>query len=272
MGFSPKALKEYTESSFFSARFAGRAQKEAAETGRLIKQRNATQYEEQRRAAAKSSGEKKAEGQVLRLRLITSLLLALLRFSCDAHVSASKKVVEKKSALCARPSNSAASKCISNTQAREVTRNDTLFAMKSSLFRSEKWLLFYVFSALTVLLRNANCQQRPFYNIAHMVNSIKEINYYLARGANAIETDVSFAPNGTALYTFHGYPCDCFRHCTEREEITKYLEYVREITRTGKSNALPLICMPERYIRSFPIKPHRNGRKDLPLRGSVECI
>lgn len=41
----------------------------------------------------------------------------------------------------------------------------------------------------------------------------------------------SLRPNGTALYTFHGYPCDCFRHCTEREEITKYLEYVREITR-----------------------------------------
>lgn len=76
---------------------------------------------------------------------------------------------------------------------------------------------------------------RPFYNIAHMVNSIKEINYYLSRGANAIEADVAFSPNGSALYTFHGYPCDCFRHCTEREDITKYLEYVREITRPGKS-------------------------------------
>lgn len=107
--------------------------------------------------------------------------------------------------------------------------------------QTPKCLLFCVLSVLTVLLRNANCQQRPFYNIAHMVNSIKEINYYLARGANAIETDVSFAPNGTALYTFHGYPCDCFRHCTEREEITKYLEYVREITRTGKSVACCLL-------------------------------
>lgn len=76
--------------------------------------------------------------------------------------------------------------------------------------------------------------KRPFYNIAHMVNSIKEVNYYLAKGANAIEADVAFAPNGTALYTFHGYPCDCFRHCTEREEISKYMEYIREITRPGK--------------------------------------
>lgn len=64
-----------------------------------------------------------------------------------------------------------------------------------------------------------------------MVNSIKEVNYYLSRGANAIEADVAFSPNGTALYTFHGYPCDCFRHCTEREDIGKYLEYVREVTR-----------------------------------------
>ena len=72
---------------------------------------------------------------------------------------------------------------------------------------------------------------RPFYNIAHMVNSIKEVNYYLSRGANAIEADVAFSPNGSALYTFHGYPCDCFRHCTEREDIAKYLEYVREVTR-----------------------------------------
>lgn len=67
-----------------------------------------------------------------------------------------------------------------------------------------------------------------------MVNSIKEVNYYLSKGANAIEADVAFSPNGTALYTFHGYPCDCFRHCTELENLVKYLEYVREVTSTGK--------------------------------------
>lgn len=46
---------------------------------------------------------------------------------------------------------------------------------------------------LCAILRAVECQQRPFYNIAHMVNSIKEINYYLSRGANAIEADVSFS-------------------------------------------------------------------------------
>ena len=85
---------------------------------------------------------------------------------------------------------------------------------------------------LILILVSSLCsaEQRPFYNIAHMVNSIKEVNYYLARGANALEADVSFSPNGTALYTFHGYPCDCFRHCNEREEIENYLQYMREIT------------------------------------------
>jgi hypothetical protein len=76
-------------------------------------------------------------------------------------------------------------------------------------------------------------EKRPFYNIAHMVNSIKEVDYYLQRGANAIEADVTFSPNGTAIYTFHGYPCDCFRHCTERENFVEYLEYIREITTPG---------------------------------------
>lgn len=80
----------------------------------------------------------------------------------------------------------------------------------------------------------ASSVERPFYNIAHMVNSIKEINYYISRGANAIEADVSFSPNGTALYTYHGYPCDCFRHCNEREDIEKYLRYIRDITKPGK--------------------------------------
>lgn len=75
---------------------------------------------------------------------------------------------------------------------------------------------------------------RPFYNIAHMVNSIPEINYYLSKGANALEADVTFAPNGTALYTFHGYPCDCFRHCTGSEDIVNYLKYLRTITVPGE--------------------------------------
>lgn len=77
-----------------------------------------------------------------------------------------------------------------------------------------------------------------------MVNSIKEIDYYLGQGANAIEADITFAPNGTAAYVYHGYPCDCFRHCTEREEFTKYLDHVKQIT-------VPGICLCPYLVHTF---------------------
>ena len=103
--------------------------------------------------------------------------------------------------------------------------------------------MFYrmILVILISLLRGYDSSVRPIYNIAHMVNSIKEIDSYLSRGANAIEADVSFSLNGTALYTFHGYPCDCFRHCTEREDIEPYLAYVRELTKPGKLFSLIII-------------------------------
>ncbi|KAI1280660.1 Dermonecrotic toxin LiSicTox-betaIA1i [Halotydeus destructor] len=104
---------------------------------------------------------------------------------------------------------------------------DTMSAAKCH----RKCLVLLIVTVTLLHAVQSSDPQRPFYNIAHMVNSIKEINYYIQRGANAIEADVSFSPNGTALYTFHGYPCDCFRHCTEREDFAKYLEYVREVTR-----------------------------------------
>ncbi|KAH8023004.1 hypothetical protein HPB51_009608 [Rhipicephalus microplus] len=72
--------------------------------------------------------------------------------------------------------------------------------------------------------------ERPFFNIAHMVNSIKEVDQYLRLGANAIEADVTFQGDGTAKQTFHGSPCDCFRNCYMRENIVDYLEYIRKVT------------------------------------------
>ncbi|XP_054709227.1 dermonecrotic toxin StSicTox-betaIB1i-like [Uloborus diversus] len=72
--------------------------------------------------------------------------------------------------------------------------------------------------------------RRPFYVIAHMVNSIYEMEEYLARGANAIEADVTFNANGTIKQIYHGYPCDCYRVCDEKENFGKYLNYVRDLT------------------------------------------
>ncbi|RWS05624.1 sphingomyelin phosphodiesterase-like protein, partial [Leptotrombidium deliense] len=85
------------------------------------------------------------------------------------------------------------------------------------------FLLFYFQCKKTV-------QQRPLYNIAHMVNSIRQVNEFLELGANAIETDVVFYSNGTAMKTFHGTPCDCFRDCFHSESIVNYLEYTKNIT------------------------------------------
>jgi hypothetical protein len=102
-----------------------------------------------------------------------------------------------------------------------------------------------------------------------MVNSIKEVNYYLSKGANAIEADVAFAPNGTALYTFHGYPCDCFRHCTEMENLAKYLEYIREITRTGKSLTASDHTMPTAILS---LLPHDRMKHWLSCSSSHSCL
>ncbi|XP_064470609.1 dermonecrotic toxin SPH-like [Ornithodoros turicata] len=90
-------------------------------------------------------------------------------------------------------------------------------------------------SLLLFSLREVAADQRPFFNIAHMVNSIKEVDYYLRLGANALEADVNFQQDGTAKQTYHGTPCDCFRDCHRREGIVDYLEYVRKISSLSDS-------------------------------------
>ena len=94
--------------------------------------------------------------------------------------------------------------------------------------------------------------KRPFYNIAHMVNSVKEIDYFLAKGANAIETDIYFAPNATPIYAFHGYPCDCFRHCGERERLETLFDRIRQLSTENSESYNPklvLVFLDLRLIR-----------------------
>ncbi|XP_023222781.1 phospholipase D SpeSicTox-betaIB4-like [Centruroides sculpturatus] len=79
-------------------------------------------------------------------------------------------------------------------------------------------------------------QQRPIYNIAHMVNTIKELDTYLDKGANSIEVDVQFTTNGSLHSTYHGFPCDCFRICDNREDFIEYIKYVRNISSPGSSD------------------------------------
>lgn len=75
--------------------------------------------------------------------------------------------------------------------------------------------------------------RRPVWNIAHMVNAIYQIDYYLDMGANSVEFDIAFDNNGNARFTFHGVPCDCFRSCVRYEKIEDYLEYMRQLTAPG---------------------------------------
>ncbi|CAN7939385.1 unnamed protein product, partial [Ixodes hexagonus] len=76
------------------------------------------------------------------------------------------------------------------------------------------------------------CQdnRRPFYIIGHMVNSVPQVSQFLESGANAIESDVEFSENGTAVRTFHGLPCDCLRRCKESADMAEYLQYIRDVT------------------------------------------
>ncbi|XP_049273629.1 dermonecrotic toxin SPH [Rhipicephalus sanguineus] len=69
--------------------------------------------------------------------------------------------------------------------------------------------------------------RRPVYNIAHMVNTVEQVDEAMRLGANSIEADVTFTANGTATWFYHGVPCDCFRWCDSHEEIPALLDYVR---------------------------------------------
>jgi glycerophosphoryl diester phosphodiesterase len=48
------------------------------------------------------------------------------------------------------------------------------------------------------------------------------------QGATAVEADVTFSNDGQPLYTYHGPPCDCWRHCNQQEDFDDYINFVRE--------------------------------------------
>ena len=80
------------------------------------------------------------------------------------------------------------------------------------------------------------CLKRPFYNLAHMTNSLEQINIALSDGANGVEFDVQFNSEGKPLYVYHGYICDCFRRCDHRTDFESYIEYIRNITTPSHIN------------------------------------
>lgn len=74
-----------------------------------------------------------------------------------------------------------------------------------------------------------------------MANSLKEVDDFMAQGVNAIEADVTFASNGTALKFYHGPGCDCGRYCEYSTEITTYLSYLRDSVNEGGEYADKLL-------------------------------
>lgn len=68
---------------------------------------------------------------------------------------------------------------------------------------------------------------RPIYVFAHMANSLEEFEDFLARGVNAIEADVSFAPNGTVTNFYHGPGCDRGGDCERKTDAGVYFNHVK---------------------------------------------
>ncbi|XP_015763853.1 PREDICTED: phospholipase D LlSicTox-alphaIII2-like [Acropora digitifera] len=77
---------------------------------------------------------------------------------------------------------------------------------------------------------NRVISSRPVYNIAHMVNAVKQIDQWLGYGANALEVDVKFAYNGTPKHFYHGFPCDVGRDCERWAYIKNYINALRDRT------------------------------------------
>lgn len=89
------------------------------------------------------------------------------------------------------------------------------------------------------------------------------------KGANAIEVDVTFARDGNPLYTFHGRPCDCLRHCNRQENFGEYLRYVREIAidePDGMGKNLSLLFLD---LKLDPLDQRAKARAGIELAKSI---
>lgn len=59
-------------------------------------------------------------------------------------------------------------------------------------------------------------------------------------GANGIETDLSFDKRGIPVEAYHGFPCDCGRHCHYREDFVKFVRYLGKSVMPGNRLSLVL--------------------------------
>ena len=60
-------------------------------------------------------------------------------------------------------------------------------------------------------------------------------------GSNGIETDISFDSKGNPVEAYHGFPCDCGRHCHHREDFTKFVQHLATLTVPPASSRLLVV-------------------------------
>ncbi|XP_022688471.1 sphingomyelin phosphodiesterase D-like isoform X2 [Varroa jacobsoni] len=132
-----------------------------------------------------------------------------------------------------------------------VTEGITIMKFAAVLF------VLLASSCVKALLVTAELKnnQRPFYVIGHMANSVSTMDLFLKDGANAVELDVTFESNGAAWWVFHGVPCDYFRVCHESTQLVDYL-------RAASSRNLSLIFLDLKCSR-LSDKAKRFGGIDL---------
>ncbi|XP_049523920.1 dermonecrotic toxin SPH [Dermacentor silvarum] len=105
-------------------------------------------------------------------------------------------------------------------------------------------------------------ERRPVYNIAHMTNTIAQVDEAMELGANSIESDVAFTFNGTAAWFYHGVPCDCFRRCRRHQDVPALLDYIRKTTSTNGgiySQRLVLLFLDLKVKKVHPMYMHNAG-------------
>lgn len=110
-------------------------------------------------------------------------------------------------------------------------------------------------------LPTAVATQRPFYIIGNMVNSLYDVNVFLEDGANALQADVTFSPNGRAQHTYHGPPCDCYRSCTRDSTIQDYLTKIS--SGLGKFQGQVALLYLALYTSSVPEEYHHQAGADI---------
>lgn len=114
------------------------------------------------------------------------------------------------------------------------------------------------------LLPTEVATQRPFYIIGNMVNSLYDVRVFLEDGANALQADVTFSPNGRAQHTYHGPPCDCYRTCTRDSTIKDYLNNLRDVSSgEGKFKGQVALLYLALYTSHVPDEYHHQAGVDI---------